>query len=291
MSQPQSPIPFTPSPELYPFESRFLNSSVGPVHYLDEGSGQPILMLHGNPTWSFLYRNVILGLCGGFRCVAIDYPGFGLSVRPSGYGYTPADHARIVGELVEELDLREAIVMGHDWGGPIGLSVATAHAERIGGLALGNTWFWAPDRNLRRFSRIMSSGPMQRAILERNFFVNRLIPLATTRTLSEEEMDHYRRVQPTAEARVGVAELPRQIISAGDWLDTLESRVPQRLGDKRVLLTWPMRDRAFPARRMLPRVRRPFSDVRVVELPRANHYFQEDAPNEVVRAVIGRFAD
>jgi haloalkane dehalogenase len=288
-AQPQSPIAFTPSPELYPFESRFLDSSVGPVHYLDEGGGQPILMLHGNPTWSFLYRNVILGLRHGFRCVAIDYPGFGLSVRPSGYGYTPAEQSGVVSELVEHLDLSEAIVMGHDWGGPIGLSVATTHAERVGGLVLGNTWFWAPDRTMRAFSRFMSSGPMQGAILERNFFVNRIIPAGTERTLSDEEMAHYRGAQPTAEARIGVAEFPRQIVSAGDWLDTLESRVPQRLGDKRVLVTWPMRDRAFPARKMLPRLRAPFRDVRVVELPRARHYFPEDAPTEVVRAVAERF--
>jgi haloalkane dehalogenase len=131
---------------------------------------------------------------------------------------------------------------------------------------------------------------MQRAIVERNFFVNRIIPAGTTRTLTDEEMDHYRGAQPTTEARAGVAEFPRQIVTAGDWLDTLESRVPQRLRDKRVLITWPMRDRAFRAGKMLPRVRAPFADVRVVELPRASHYFQEDAPNEVVRAIVERFA-
>jgi haloalkane dehalogenase len=289
MPQPQSPIAFRPSSDLFPFESRFFESSVGPVHYVDEGSGPPILMLHGNPTWSFLYRNLILGLRGGFRCVAVDYPGFGLSIRPSGYGYTPAEQARVVRELVEELDLRETIVMGHDWGGPIGLSVATSEPDRVAGLSLGNTWFWAPDRIFRGFSRAMSSPPMQRAILDRNFFVNRILPGGIVRTLSDEEMDHYRGVQPTSEARVGVAELPRQIRLAADWLDTLESRVEQRLGDRRVLITWPMQDRAFPAKRILPRVRAPFSDVRVVELPRARHYFQEDAANEVVRAVVERF--
>lgn len=289
-AQPQSPVSFTPSPALFPFESRFFESTVGAVHYVDEGSGQPILMLHGNPTWSFLYRNVISGLRRGFRCIAPDYPGFGLSQRPTGYGYTPAEHARVVAELVEELDLRDLIVIGHDWGGSIGLSVATDAPERVAGLVLGNTWFWAPDRVMRSFSRAMSSAPMQRAILERNFFVNRLIPAATTRSLTDEEMAHYRGVQPTAEARVGVAELPRQIVAAGDWLDTLESRVPQRLGDRPVLITWGMRDRAFRAKTMVPRIRAAFADTRLVELPRASHFFQEDAPNEVVRAIVGRFA-
>ncbi len=76
MSESGRTIDFTPSPELYPFESKWFDSSVGKVHYIDEGSGRPILFLHGNPTWSFLYRGIVLRLKDRFRCVAIDYPGF-----------------------------------------------------------------------------------------------------------------------------------------------------------------------------------------------------------------------
>jgi haloalkane dehalogenase len=282
-------VSFVPSPDLFPFGSRWLESSAGRVHYVDEGGGRPLLMLHGNPTWSFLYRHLITELRGGFRCVAVDYPGFGLSDRPPRYGYTPAEHARVVGELVEELDLRDLVVVGHDWGGPIGLSVASATPERVEGLVLGNTWFWPADRTMRVFSRVMSSGPMQRAILRRNFFVERIVPAGTERDLTREEMDHYRGVQPTAAARVGVAEFPRQIVAAGDWLHTLSTRVPEKLADKRVLVVWPMRDRAFPAGKMLPRVLDAFSDAQVVKLPRARHYLFEDAPNEIARAIAGRF--
>src|SRR5262245_48366233 len=83
-------VHFTPSPALYPFESRWFETDGIRVHYIDEGTGRPILMCHGNPTWSFLYRKLIGRLRGRFRCVAADYPGFGLSDRPEGYGYTPA---------------------------------------------------------------------------------------------------------------------------------------------------------------------------------------------------------
>jgi haloalkane dehalogenase len=282
-------VSFTPSRSLFPFESRFLDSSVGRVHYVDEGSGQPILMLHGNPTWSFLYREVIGGLRSRFRCVALDYPGFGLSDRPSGYGYTPAEHARVVREVVEALDLRELVVMGHDWGGPIGTSVAASDPGRVAGLVLGNTWLWPPDRSIRTFSRVMSSKPLQWAILRRNFFVERIIPAGTSRTLTDAEMDHYRGVQPTPEARVGVAEFPRQLVAATPWLEELEAAVPRALGDKRALIVWPMRDVAFSAKKMLPRVRGAFTDAVVVELPDAKHYFQEDSPDEVVRAIAERF--
>jgi haloalkane dehalogenase len=148
----------TPSPELFPFESQWFDSGAGRIHYVDEGAGQPILMLHGNPTWSFLYRRVIEELGGQFRCVAVDLPGFGLSDRPAGYGYTPAEQAAVVGELLRELDLRDLIVMAHDWGGPIGLSAAAAAPQRAFGLVLGNTWFWPADRRAGLFSRVMSAG-------------------------------------------------------------------------------------------------------------------------------------
>jgi haloalkane dehalogenase len=282
---------FTPSPDLYPFESRWFASSAGRVHYVDEGQGQPILMCHGNPTWSFLYRHVIKSLRGQFRTVAMDYPGFGLSDRPSGYGYTPGEHAGVVGELVRSLDLSETIVMGHDWGGPIGLSVASSDPGRIAGLVLGNTWFWpVEDRRGRTFSRVMSSRPLQWAILKRNFFVERVLPSGISRKLSHEEMEHYRRVQPTPQDRVGVAEFPRQILGATPWLRELSAAVPRELGAKRVLVTFPMRDVAFRAGDVLPRMRAAFSDAEIVELPRAKHYFVEDAPDEVAAAVVRRFS-
>jgi haloalkane dehalogenase len=282
-------VDFAPSPELYPFESRWLESSAGRVHYVDEGRGQPILMCHGNPTWSFPYRDVIRSLRDRFRCIAVDYPGFGLSDRPPAYGYTPAEHAAILRELVRELDLSELIVMGHDWGGPIGVSAACSDPGLVSGLVLGNTWFWPADRRGRAFSRVMSSPPMQRAILKRNLFVERILPSGVTRRLTPEEMEHYRRVQPTPEARIGVAEFPRQIVAATPWLGRLAQAVPRELGAKRVLITFPMRDVAFRADRVLPRMREAFSDARVVELPRAKHYFVEDAPDEVAEAIADRF--
>lgn len=291
--QPETPpsagVQFAPFKELYPFDSRWLESSVGRVHYVDEGSGRPLLMCHGNPTWSFLYRHVIRSLRDRFRCVAVDYPGFGLSDRPGNYRYTPREHAAVVAELVANLDLSDLIVMGHDWGGPIGASVACSDPDRVTGLVLGNTWFWPPDRRARIFSTIMSSWPLQRAILKRNLFVERILPAGISRKLSAEEMEHYRAVQPTPAARVGVAELPRQITAATPFLAELAQSVPRQLGGKRAVITYPMRDTAFPAAAVLPRLRAAFTDVEVVELPNAKHFFVEDAPHEVATAIAERF--
>jgi haloalkane dehalogenase len=279
-------IEFTPSPDLYPFQSHWLETGGIRLHYVDEGSGQPILMCHGNPTWSFLYRNVIAGLRDRFRCVAVDYPGFGLSDRPDGYGYTAAEHAGVVGKLVDELGLDGFIVMGQDWGGPIGMSVAADRAERVSGLAFMNTWYWTVDTlGGKIFSRVLSSGPMQRRILEKNFFVERVIPSGTTRKLSEAEMDHYRGVQPSPEARQGVAVFPRQILDAGPWLGELAASVPEKLGGKPTVLVWAMKDRALGSKKFIERWQSDFSNAELTVLPKANHYIQEDAPQEIAAAV------
>ena len=282
-------IDFKPSTDLFPFESRWFESSVGSVHYIDEGEGRPIVFCHGQPMWSFLYRHVVIGLRDRFRCVVIDYPGFGLSVRPAGYGYTPREHAGVLGELVDHLGLDNMIVMGQDWGGPISMSMAAARADRVSGIILGNTWFWRYESGVPRFfSKLMSTGFMQRRILEKNFFVERLIPMAAATKLSDEVMQHYRAVQPTPEMRVGVAQFPRQILASGDWLEELEAQVKANLSSKPVLLVWGMKDMGFRPK-VMTRMKRVFPNRVVVELPEAKHYIQEDAPEEIVAAIIDRF--
>lgn len=280
-------ITFRPDPSLYPFESRWFDSSAGRMHYIDEGSGTPILFCHGNPTWSFLYRGIVTRLRDRFRCVAVDYLGFGLSDRPDRYSYTIEEHARTVGELVDHLGLDGFVVMGQDWGGPIGTAVACERADRVSGVVLGNTWFWPATWNFKLFSSIMSSRPMQRRILEDNFFVEKM-SLAMTRKLTEQEKDHYRKVQPTPEARKGVAEMPKQIVGASPLLGRLSREVPEKLGSKPALFVWGMKDLGFRPS-MLSRLRATFPDHIVVELPNAKHYIQEDAPAEIADAIIKRF--
>jgi haloalkane dehalogenase len=281
-------ITFTPDPELYPFQSKWFDASAGRMHYIDEGSGTPILLCHGNPTWSFLYRKIVTRLRDRFRCVAVDYLGFGLSERPAGYGYTIDEHARTVGELVDGLGLDGFLVMGQDWGGPIGTAVAADRADRAAGVVLGNTWFWPAAWNFRLFSRIMSSSPVQRKILDDNLFVEKVMPRAMTTELTEREREHYRQVQPAPEARKGVAEMPKQIVAAHPLLDRLSREVPAKLGSRPALFVWGMRDFGFRPS-MLGRMAAAFPDHVAVLLPDANHYIQEDAPDTIADAIAKRF--
>ena len=86
-------LPFPVPTELFPVEHRFLDLDGARIHYVDEGSGETLLLLHGNPSWSFLYRKIIVALQNDFRCVAMDYPGYGMSDAPPGYGFTPGSTA------------------------------------------------------------------------------------------------------------------------------------------------------------------------------------------------------
>ncbi len=287
-------IDFTPDPRLYPFQSRWFDSSQGRMHYIDEGpadfKGPPILLCHGNPTWSFLYRNIVIALRDRFRCIAPDYLGFGLSERPAAFGYTIEEHARMVGEFVDHLGLENFLTMGQDWGGPISMAVAVERAERVRGVILGNTWFWPTDEiGMKIFSRVMSSPPMQYAILRRNFFVERLIPAGTQHRPSAAIMGHYRAVQPSPAARRGVAEMPKQILAARPLLARLAREVPANLGAQPALLVWGMKDFAFRPGPMIPRMRETFPDHVLVELPGAKHFIQEDAPDQIAGAIAERF--
>jgi haloalkane dehalogenase len=283
-------IEFTPDPALYPFESRWFDSSRGRIHYIDEGEGPPILFCHGNPTWSFLYRDIIVALRDRFRCIAPDYLGFGLSERPDGFGYKIDEHARVVGEFVDHLGIDGFLIMGQDWGGPISMAVAVQRAERVRGVVLGNTWFWPTDvLTTKIFSKVMSSRPMQRAILQRNFFVERMIPLGTERRPSDAVMAHYRAVQPNPAARLGVAEMPKQLLAAYPLLERLAREVPAELGAKPALFVWGMKDFAFRPGPSIPPMRATFPDHVLVELPDAKHFIQEDAPGQIAAAITERF--
>lgn len=251
---------------------------------MDEGEGPPILFLHGNPTWSFLYRGIVIRLRKQFRCIVPDLPGFGLSAHPQDYRYTPEEHAQVIRKFVQELDLRNLTIMGHDWGGPIGLRVAADEVGRVRALVMGNTWYWPTEAlHLRAFSWLLSTGYAQGLLHKRNLLVERLIPLGVKHELAPEVLDHYRRPFPTVDSRAGSVELVRQITLSSNWLAELEEAVRSRLGHLPLLLIWGIEDLAFtPA--FMDTFRRDFPKARAVRLE-ARHFIQEDTPGEVSKAI------
>ena len=272
--------------DLFPFESRFADAGGARVHYVAEGEGPTLLLLHGNPTWSFLYRDVIAGLRDRFRCVAPDYPGFGLSgPAPAGYTFTPAEHAEVVKAFVAELDLRDVTLMVQDWGGPIGFAAATAMPDRFARFVIANTWAWPKsDPGTQAFSRFLGGPVGRRLILNRNLFVETILPGGVRRrSLPDAVMDAYRGPFPDPRARVPTAVFPREILRSRPFLAEVERGLPA-VADRPALLVWPTKDVAFraPERRRWEEL---FPDHRTVLIEGAGHYVQEDAPEEIVAAI------
>jgi len=271
--------------DLYPFEDSYAELDGSRVHYVEEGSGPPLLMLHGNPTWSFLYREIIKGLADSYRCVAVDLPGFGLSRAAPGFAFTPAEHARVIEQLILQLDLNGVTMMVQDWGGPIGFSAATRHPERFTAFVIGNTWAWPKsDPGTQLFSRLLGGPLGAYLILHRNFFIeNILANNVKLRKLPDVVMDAYRGPFPTSESRRPLHVFPREILASRPFLAEIERGLPA-LADRPALLVWPTKDIAFrdPERRRWEEI---FPDHRTVLLEGAGHYIQEAAPEKILAAI------
>ncbi|MGI9646506.1 MAG: alpha/beta fold hydrolase [Ilumatobacteraceae bacterium] len=281
---------FTPDSELYPYESQWFESSVGRIHYLDEGQGRPLLLMHGNPDWSFLYRKMIPLLRDDFRCISIDYPGFGLSDHPNHYGYRPQDHGRVVSELVEHLDLQDAVMVGQDWGGPIGMDVASRDPDRFTGLVFGNTFFFPALRLQRMFGTVMTSDIMRHQVMKRSLFVRRMLPALLRATPTATELAHYDEVAPTYASRIGHATFLASITGERDWLADLERRVDTTLLDKPMLRILGYKDKPLTTREFLAKWDEKYPNATTLDLPDAGHFWQDDAPDAAATAIRDAFA-
>ncbi len=172
---------------LFPFTSRFARIDGNTVHYIDEGSGPVLLLLHGNPTWSFLYRHIVRKLSPHLRCVAFDYPGFGLSTARPGYPFLPREHSVVLEKFVDHLGLQDLRIMVQDWGGPIGLGFAGRRPDLIHSVILGNTFAWPAQRSkgMAAFSRVVGSSPARCLITWYNTLAKWLIPGGMNRKLTD----------------------------------------------------------------------------------------------------------
>lgn len=274
--------------DLFPFESRFTEIAGHTIHYVDEGSGPTLLMLHGNPTWSFVYRHMIGLLRDRFRCVAVDYPGFGLSVASEGCDHLPESHMAVVESFVDHLGLTDFTPVVQDWGGPIGLGLAGRQPERVRALVILNTWAWpvADDPHFVRFSGLMGGAIGGFAIRNFNAFVNVMIPMGTPRRkLSAEAMQAYRRPMSTRSRREATHIFPRAIVGSTPFLATVEAGLAG-ISDKPVLLCWGDKDIAFREKERA-RFAATFPRSKTVPLPGAGHYVQEESPAEIAGAIRG----
>ncbi len=291
--------------EAYPFAPHWFEAPAGRMHYVDEGDGPPVLMLHGNPTWSFLYRHLIRGLSQRHRCIAPDYLGFGLSEKPPlrdlplprretggvrgnagrdeagkprGWRYLPADHAACVASLADALDLEDVTLVVQDWGGPIGLAWALEHPERVRRLVILNTWMWPVrgDLHFEAFSRLLGGPVGRELILRLNVFARVVMPAAYAdrRKLTRRIYGQYLAPLARPGDRVGSWVFPREIVGSSDWLAGLWAR-RDRLRGTPAAIVWGMKDPAFRPKE-LARWELLLPEAPFFRLPDVGHYVQEE---------------
>ena len=276
----------------FPFEPRYAQAGNVRLHYVDEGprDAAPLLFVHGNPTWSYLWRQPIAELSEqGHRCIAFDHMGFGRSDKPSQLRrYTLQTHIDNALALIDELDLRDVVLVAHDWGGPIGLGAMLERADRLRGLALINTWAWELPSFLPPFVReFRTEGLGEILALGGNLFVESIPGGMAQRSTDPVMMDAYRAPFPDYWSRVGALAFQRDIpLTERDRSAALMSTIHERLQelDVPVTLVWGMRDRVFQPV-FLDQWRELFPDAKVTELEDAAHFVPEDRPDAVVEAL------
>ena len=279
--------------QAYPFAHHWAELPGGrTLHYVDEGSGEVLLLVHGTPTWSFEWRHVIRELSGRYRCIAPDLLGMGLSDRPADFAYSPEAHADLLAAFVRALGLERFTLVVHDFGGPIGLPLLFEAPSRVQRVVLINTWAWsfADDRAMRGGARMAGSGLGRFLYRWLNASQRLIMPSAygDRRKLTPAIHRQYLSVFPDRDSRSRVLwAFARALLGSSDYFDRLWQQ-RARLTEKPVLIVWGTKDSAFPPYQ-LQRWREALPRAQVVELP-VGHWPHEEAPAETVGA-IGKFLE
>ncbi|MEQ1564600.1 MAG: alpha/beta fold hydrolase [Myxococcota bacterium] len=278
----------------YPWPGKHLTLSTGhKLHYLDEGQGPVLLMVHGNPTWSFYWRTLVQGL-PGYRCVVPDHLGAGLSDKPTDYPYRLDDHIRNLVELIDALDLRDVTLMVHDWGGPIGFGAAVQRSDRIKRLVVFNTSVFLEHLPLSiRLARYKGVGEL----LIRGF--NGFVRVALIRAIGDSArmkngVSHgYTAPYDSYDHRVGHLAFIRDIpLEEGHpsrgWIERLTESVPRLFKDVPILFLWGDQDFVFTPR-FLEQWQKWFPNAEVVRFADAAHWVVEDAHERIVPRLLAFF--
>jgi len=271
--------------DLYPFASHYFPIKNHRYHYLDEGKGEPIVMLHGNPSWSFLFRNLIKEFRQTHRVIAPDHLGCGLSDKPGDFPYRLETHIDNLEAMLLALGLKNITLLLHDWGGPIGMGFAIRHPELIKRLIITNTaafsMHWIPRRIA--LGKIPWLG--RKMIMDWNWFVSASLSMTVEKPLSSAVKCAYRLPYANKADRIAVYRFVEDIP-----MDPEDPSYEVLLGvehglwmfrETPVCIIWGMKDWCFN-QRFLDRWLDIFPECQLLKLSDAGHYLFEDANDEIL---------
>ncbi len=292
---PNSPSPRWSAPdpraaslgELYPFHTNGLNVDGQRMHYVDEGSGSPIVMVHGNPTWSFYYRTLISGLADRHRVIAPDHIGCGLSDKPRDYPYTLSTHINNLTRLLDHLDLHDVTLVVHDWGGPIGLGWAVEHFDRVRRLVIFNTAAFVGGRLPLRIRLCRWPIVGHFAVVRLNGFARlaKRMAMGHPDRMTRQIRQGYLLPYDTPDNRRAILRFVEDApLSPRDQsfarLQQIEKQLPM-LRDRPMTIFWGMKDFCFTSKSLDQWTRR-FPNAEVHRFADAGHYLVEDAHERIL---------
>ncbi len=290
---------------LWPYRPHWFDTPEGRLHYIDEGprDGRPVVMVHGNPTWGFLYRNFVGPLVdAGYRAIVPDFLGFGRSDKPSDPAlYHPVKHARRLNALLDSLDLHGAVVIPQDWGA-LGMAWAAANPDRVDGLFIMNSSIQNPKEEWKfplplKFFRISGIGELLVkgfSMFHRSFLFG--VGVVKKERLTKQVRHAYLAPHSTWSSRTGVLEFPRAIPNGPNsamapLLIETEKGLEEYFRDRPVKIVWAMNDVAFTPDMIDNLWLQTFPEANVVRLEEAGHYLQEDAYERIVPELLKYLAD
>jgi cis-3-alkyl-4-acyloxetan-2-one decarboxylase len=269
--------------QLYPFRSHFLRLGDNNLHYVDEGEGTPILMLHGNPTWSFYYRNLIQTFSPKFRTIVPDHMGCGMSDKPQEYDYSLETHIQNAYKLIKFLDLKKIILIVHDWGGAIGFGLATRYPELFDKIVILNTAAY-PSEHIPQRINLLRQGKFGEWLTRKwNLFAWPATFMTTQKKLPKKIKDGYLLPYDTWNNRIAVARFVQDIpMDKGhrsyQTLSDIESKLKALKQPK--LILWGGKDFCFN-QHFFEKWLEIYPDAPAHWYAKAGHYVLEDALDDV----------
>ncbi len=289
-----------PQPEIsadFPFKSRFIEVLSSRMHYVDIGEGDPILFIHGNPTSSYLWRNVIPLVENSGRVIALDLIGMGQSDKPD-LSYSFADHFSYVEAFIAQLGLENVTLILHDWGTTLGFEYARQHEGNVRRIAFMEgavppalpmpSFDVMGQEGAEVFNGFKTPGQGETMILDNNMFIEQVLPGSINRTLTEEEMNAYRAPYISREARKPLLAWPREIPVAGKPEGMVEamSKISTFIDETSIpfLLLYGSPGIMCPPE-LVPVIVEKYNNIETHYVGQGLHYLQEDHPNAIGLAI------
>lgn len=272
--------------EIYPFTSHYFNVNGEHLHFIDEGKGEIILFVHGTPSWSFDFRHLIKALRSKFRCVAIDHIGFGLSSKPREYDYSTLNHANTLEKFIKDRGLKSITLVAHDFGGPIGLSVAIKNPTLFKRLIILNSWLWSSELEPEfiKFKQILKSPLLPILYRYFNFSPAYLLPKSYgDRKIDKRTLQFYTRPFPNSKERFGPLAFAKSLLNDQAWFEDLWNN-RKSISALPTLLIWGLKD-PFVTEKYLRKFEEGFSDCEVIEIQGCGHFPQEEQPDHVLSGI------